>query len=224
MLKGKVAVVTGGSRGIGKAICEAFEREGATVVNLSRSSSYACDVADYSQVQQVFAQIIKDYGTIDILVNSAGITKDKLMLSMKPEEFDAVIKTNLYGTFYTMKQVYPIFCKKRSGRIINISSVSGITGNAGQTNYAASKAGVIALTQSAAKELAPRGITCNAIAPGFIETDMTVDFQQNDEVKNKIPMRRFGQAGEIAELAVFLASDKASYITGAVLKADGGLI
>ncbi|MDD6262468.1 MAG: 3-oxoacyl-ACP reductase FabG [Clostridiales bacterium] len=242
MLNGKVAVVTGGSRGIGRALCISFAKAGADVAFLCRRDSeeaaatreeagaagvrcekYICDVSDFDGVKAAFEKITADFGTVDILVNNAGVTCDKLLLSMKPEEFDRVIKTNLYGTFNAIKQVYPIFCRKRSGRIINISSVSGIIGNAGQANYSASKAGVIALTKSIAKELGPRNVTCNAIAPGFVETDMTAAFADSEEILKSIPIRRFARPEEIASLAVYLAGDDAACITGSVFTADGGL-
>ncbi|WP_312044858.1 3-oxoacyl-ACP reductase family protein, partial [Anaerotignum sp.] len=158
-----------------------------------------------------------------ILVNNAGITKDSLIPMMKVENFDSVVDTNLKGAFYMIKQAYPLFLKQKSGKIINISSVSGLMGNAGQSNYSASKAGLIGLTKSVAKELASRGVCCNAIAPGFIATDMTETFTSNDEIKNAIPMKRFGQAEDVAKLALFLASDASDYITGEVIRIDGGM-
>lgn len=241
MLNGKTAVVTGGSRGIGRAVCTALAENGANIAFLSRGGAgaeqterelealgvtargYVCDVADYGQTEQVFKQIIADFGSFDILVNNAGITDDKLLLSMKPDSFDKVLRTNLYGVYNTVKQAYPVFMKKRSGRIINISSVSGLIGNAGQANYSASKAAVIGFTKSVARELASRGVTCNAIAPGFVETDMTADFTQNEAIIGQIPMKRFAKPEEIAAVCAFLASDGASYITGSVICADGGM-
>lgn len=241
MLEGKIAVVTGGSRGIGRAVCEALAGAGADVAILDynigeesektlsllkekgvKCTAYQCDVSDFESVKTSFERVSADLGTPDILVNNAGITCDKLLLSMKPEEFDRVIKTNLYGVFNTVKQVYPIFCKKRCGRIINISSVSGIIGNPGQANYAASKAAVIGFTKSIAKELASRNVTCNAIAPGFVETSMTSALGV-DGLAGQIPLKRFAKPEEIASMALYLASDEARYITGTVMTVDGGL-
>ncbi len=238
-LKGKVAVVTGGSRGIGKAICLELASCGADIAFFARrpapeveaelsalgvgAKCYPADVADYSAVSDTFRGIVSDFGTVDILVNNAGITCDKLLLSMTPEDFDGVVKTNLYGVFNTVKQVYPIFMRKRSGRIINVSSVSGLIGNPGQANYSASKAGVIGLTKAVARELGPRGVTCNAIAPGFVETDMTAGLPDTAGLKASIPARRFGRPEEIAACAAWLASDGASYVNGAVITADGGM-
>ncbi|MGN1121604.1 MAG: 3-oxoacyl-[acyl-carrier-protein] reductase [Eubacteriales bacterium] len=238
----KVAVVTGGSRGIGKAICLALAGDGCDIALIYAGNgeaaqqtcaevsalggtvrAYRCNVADYAAVEQTFKQIKADFSTFDILVNSAGITRDKLMLSMKPEEFGEVIDVNLRGSFNTAKQVYPVLAKKRAGRIINISSVAGIMGNAGQTNYASSKAGVIGLTKSLAKELASRGVCCNAIAPGFISTDMTAAFEENETAKGAIPLGRFGKPEEVAALCAFLCSDAAAYITGQVITIDGGM-
>lgn len=242
MLKGKVAVITGGTRGIGKAVCELFAQNGADVAFVYSSNDnkalqlckdlnkynidvkcYKCNVAFYEEVKDVFKKIISDFGTIDILVNNAGITKDKLMLSMKPEDFELVVDINLKGSFNTIKQVYPVMMRKKYGKIINVSSVAGITGNAGQTNYSSSKAGLIGLTKSVAKELASRNICCNAIAPGFVSTDMTTNFEQDNKYKDIIPMKRFAQPKEIANLILFLASDNSNYITGEVIRIDGGL-
>ena len=236
MLKGKTAVVTGGSRGIGKAICLKFAENGADIAFLYagntakaeetvkeleglgvKAKAYQCNVAD-----AVVKEIVKDFGGIQILVNNAGITKDKLVPMMKAADFDAVIDTNLKGAFYMTKGVYPLFLKQKGGKIINISSVSGLTGNPGQANYSASKAGVIGLTKSVAKELASRGVCCNAIAPGFIATEMTQALE-NDTLKDAIPMKRFGEAEEVAKLALFLASEHSDYITGEVIRIDGGL-
>lgn len=241
MLKGKTAVVTGGSRGIGKAICLKFAENGADIAFLYagntakaeetvkeleglgvKAKAYQCNVADADAVAAVVKEIVKDFGGIQILVNNAGITKDKLVPMMKAADFDAVIDTNLKGAFYMTKGVYPFFLKQKGGKIINISSVSGLTGNPGQANYSASKAGVIGLTKSVAKELASRGVCCNAIAPGFIATEMTQALE-NDTLKDAIPMKRFGEAEEVAKLALFLASEHSDYITGEVIRIDGGL-
>ncbi len=241
MLKGKTAVVTGGSRGIGKAICLKFAENGADIAFLYagntvkaeetvkeleglgvKAKAYQCNVADADAVAAVIKEIVKDFGGIQILVNNAGITKDKLVPMMKAADFDAVIDTNLKGAFYMTKGVYHLFLKQKGGKIINISSVSGLTGNPGQANYSASKAGVIGLTKSVAKELASRGVCCNAIAPGFIATEMTQALE-NDTLKDAIPMKRFGEAEEVAKLALFLASEHSDYITGEVIRIDGGL-
>lgn len=238
----KVAVVTGGSRGIGRAICLALAAQNCDIALIyagnedaanktvsecvslgARAVSYKCDVSDYEQTEKTFKQIKADFSTFDILVNNAGITCDKLMLSMKSEEFNRVIGVNLTGCFNATKQVYGVMAKKRSGRIINISSVAGIMGNAGQTNYAASKAGVIGLTKSVAKELAPRGVCCNAICPGFVSTDMTSEFENNEAAKAAIPLGRFGKPEEIAALCAFLCSDGGAYITGQTITVDGGM-
>ena len=242
MLQNKVAVVTGGSRGIGRAICLKLAEEGASVAFLfagnteraeqtlaelkalgTKAACYRCDVSDFAVVSAVFAEIVKDFGTVDILVNNAGITSDKLMLAMKEDDFDRVVGVNLKGAFNTIKQVYPIFARKRSGKIVNITSVAGITGNAGQTNYASAKAGLIGLTKSVARELAGRGICCNAVAPGFIETDMTAATPLNQQMLASVPLARMGKPEEVAELVAFLASSKSDYITGSVIQIDGGL-
>lgn len=241
MLKGKTAVVTGGSRGIGRAICLKFAENGADIAFLYagntmkaeetlkelealgvKARAYQCNVADADAAAATVKEITKEFGGIHILVNNAGITKDKLVPMMKAADFDAVIDTNLKGVFYMTKGVYPLFLKQKSGKIINISSVSGLMGNPGQANYAASKAGVIGLTKSVAKELASRGVCCNAIAPGFIATEMTEDLT-NNTLMEAIPMKRFGEAEEVAKLALFLASEHSDYITGEVIRIDGGL-
>ncbi|MCE5196669.1 MAG: 3-oxoacyl-[acyl-carrier-protein] reductase [Negativicutes bacterium] len=242
MLQGKTAVITGGSRGIGAAICSLYAKNGANIALIYRQdqakaaqlqaqlavypvkiSIYPCNVADAGQVGLTFQKIAADFGSIDILVNNAGITKDKLLLAMKEADFDEVIAVNLKGAFNTIKQVYPIFMKQKSGKIINISSVAGLSGNAGQANYAAAKAGLIGLTKTVAKELASRGICCNAIAPGFITTEMTKNLSADNALAEQIPLKRFGTAEEVAELALFLASAQANYITGEVIRVDGGL-
>ena len=242
MLKGKTAIVTGGSRGIGAAICKRFAEQGANIALLYagntqkaeetkaalqemgvKAEAYQCNVADAEQVAAVCKQIIKDFGGADILVNNAGITKDKLVPMMKVPDFDSVVDTNLKGAFYMIKQLYPVFMKQKSGKIINISSVSGLMGNPGQTNYSASKAGLIGLTKSVAKELASRNVNCNAIAPGFVATDMTENLSENNALVDHIPMKRFAQPEDIANLALFFASDQSDYITGEVIRIDGGL-
>jgi len=244
MLKEKVALVTGGARGIGCGIAKALAREGATViVNYSGSKekaeavvksiienggiakSYQCDVADYTAVEKMIKSIVEKHGHLDILVNNAGITRDNLVMKMSETEFDEVIATNLKGSFNTMRHVARQMLKQRGGQIINISSVSGILGNAGQMNYAASKAGVVGMTKTMARELASRSITVNAIAPGFIETEMTEALSDSvkEASKAQIPLGRFGDVEDIAEMVVFLASNKAKYITGQVISVDGGL-
>ena len=242
MLKGKTAIVTGGSRGIGAAICKMFAQNGANIALLYagntqkpeeikamllemgvKAEAYQCNVADAEQVATVCKQIVTDFGGADILVNNAGITKDKLVPMMKVPDFDSVVDTNLKGAFYMIKQVYPVMMKQRSGKIINISSVSGLMGNPGQTNYSASKAGLVGLTKSVAKELAGRGVCCNAIAPGFIATDMTENLAENNQLKDHIPMKKFGTPEDVAKLALFLASEQSDYITGEVIRIDGGL-
>ena len=241
-LNGKTALVTGASRGIGRAIALRLAEDGANVAVIYAGSAdkaeavvdeitalgvnakaYRCNVADSAAVNETVKAVTNDLGKIDILVNNAGITRDGLMLRMKDEDFDAVLDTNLKGAFNMIRACYSGFIRKKSGRIINISSVSGIMGNAGQTNYSASKAGVIGLTKSVARELASRGITCNAVAPGFIQTDMTENLGDNNPLLNSIPLGRMGKPEDIAAAVAFLASDSAAYITGEVLKVDGGL-
>lgn len=243
-LEGKVALVTGASRGIGRATAIRLAADGATViVNYNGSEDkakevkaqieadggqaiiYKCNVADCAQCQTMIDDIIKEYGHIDILVNNAGITRDTLILRMKEEDFDDVIAANLKGSFNTIKAVSKLMLKARSGRIINLSSVSGVYGNPGQANYSASKAGVIGLTKSVAKELASRGITCNAVAPGYIETDMTAAMSDaaKEAILSTVPMGRGGKPEEIAATIAFLASDDASYITGQVIEVTGGM-
>lgn len=241
-LNGKTALVTGASRGIGRAIALRLAEDGANVAVIYAGSAdkaeavvneitalgvnakaYRCNVADSAAVNETVKAVTNDLGKIDILVNNAGITRDGLMLRMKDEDFDAVLDTNLKGAFNMIRACYSGFIRKKSGRIINISSVSGIMGNAGQANYSASKAGVIGLTKSVARELASRGITCNAVAPGFIQTDMTENLGDNNPLLNSIPLGRMGKPEDIAAAVAFLASDSAAYITGEALKVDGGL-
>ncbi len=239
---GKTAVITGGSRGIGKSICLEFALRGANVAFLYagntekaeetlakltssgvKAAAYKCSVTDADEVKRVFAQIVGEFGGIDMLVNNAGITTDKLTVMMSPEEFTRVVDVNLNGAFNCIKYALPPMMKRKSGKIINISSVSGLMGNPGQINYAASKAGLVGVTKTVAKEYAAKGITCNAIAPGYVETDMTAAFSENERVLQAIPLRRFAKPQEIAYLAAFLASPAADYITGEVIRVDGGL-
>ena len=244
MLEGKVALVTGASRGIGRQIALTMAAYGATVIvnyNGSRDKADAvvaeitekggsaeavqCSVADFAACGNMITEMLGKYGHIDILVNNAGITKDNLVMKMTEADFDAVMDTHLKGTFNTIKHMYRAFLKQRGGRIINMTSVSGVLGNAGQANYAASKAGVIGLTKSMARELASRNITVNAVAPGFIDTDMTQAMSDSarEATLAQIPLKRMGQPEDIAETVAFLASDKASYITGQVISVDGGM-
>ena len=243
-MQDKVALVTGGSRGIGRAIALKLAEQGANVAVLYAGNAEAaeatvrdiealgrkalavqCDVADFDQVTAAVSQVKEALGGVDVLVNNAGVTKDKLALRMSPEDFDRVLSVNLNGTFHMIRALYADFMRRRSGRIINIASIAGVMGNAGQANYAASKAGVIGLTKTIARELAPRGVTCNAIAPGFIETDMTANMNQAafEAMTKTIPLARVGKPEDVASLAAFLAGDGAAYITGAVIHVDGGL-
>ncbi len=245
MLKGKAALVTGASRGIGSEIAKRFAAEGAAVIiNFNGSKDraekvkreieaaggaaalYQWDVSDYGACETAMQAIIKEYGCLDILVNNAGITRDGLLMKMSEEDFDSVISTNLKGAFHTIRFASRQMLRQKSGRIINISSVSGIAGNAGQANYAAAKAGLIGLTKTAAKELASRGITVNAIAPGFIDTEMTAGL--SDKIREmaaaQIPLGAFGKPEDVAAAAAFLASEEAGYITGQVLHVDGGMV
>lgn len=242
MLKGKNAIITGASRGIGKAIALKLAQEGVNTAILFRGSEesavqtvtealsfgitakcYRCNVASEDECSHAVETILKDFGSVDILVNNAGITRDKLLLRMNEQDFTDVIDTNLRGAYHMIRYCCRSFIKQKYGKIINIASVAGLTGNAGQTNYAASKAGLIGLTKSVAKELAGKQICCNAIAPGFIETDMTSAFSGQEERLNAIPAKRFGTPKEVANLAAFLADDCSDYITGEVIRIDGGL-
>lgn len=245
MLERKVALVTGAAKGIGRAIALVLSKEGYTVViNYISSSEKAYelkaeiealggsalvikgDVSIQSEAEEVVNTTMKELGKIDVLVNNAGITRDNLIIRMSEEDFDKVLQVNLKGTFIMAKLVGKEMIKKRCGKIINISSVVGITGNAGQTNYAASKAGVIGLTKSLAKELASRGINVNAVAPGFIETDMTEKLPEKArlELTSSIPLKRLGKPEDVASVVAFLASNASDYITGQVLKVDGGMV
>ena len=243
MLNGKTALVTGGSRGIGRAIALKLASQGADIAVIyaagaekaqqvcdeitamgRHASAFQCNVADFAQVKQTVAAVKTEFGGVDILVNNAGITKDGLLAMMKESDYDDVVDTNLKGAFNFIRHCCPLMMKKRSGKIINITSVSGIIGNAGQANYAASKAGLIGLTKSTARELAVRGICCNAIAPGFIATDMTAhEVASDNPLIAQIPLGRMGTPEEIAELAAFLAGPASDYITGQVIQIDGGL-
>ncbi len=244
MLTGKAALVTGAGRGIGKEIALTLAKEGADIaLNYNGSKEAAeetamqiegigrkvillpCNVSDFQACGAMVEQAEKEFGKIDILVNNAGITKDNLLLRMTEEEFNMVLDVNLKGSFYTIRHITKQMLKRRYGRIINLSSISGVIGNVGQANYCASKAGVIGLTKSAARELASRNITVNAIAPGFIDTDMTAVLSDNvkEGILAQIPMRRFGSVKDIAETVAFLASDKAAYITGQVIQVNGGM-
>lgn len=242
ILSGQCAVVTGAARGIGKAIAISLAQAGADIAVIDRCAPeaaedtvglimglgrkavfYSGDVTDYAGTEALVKQIIADFGKIDILVNNAGITKDMLLAQMGEAEFDAVIGVNLKGTFDMMRHVSRQMMRKKYGRIINISSVAGIMGNAGQVNYAASKAGVIGMTKSAAKELAARGITVNAVAPGLVETDMTKDLADNNNLAAGVPLARMAKPEEVAALVTFLSSPAAAYITGEVVRIDGGL-
>ena len=244
MLEGKIALVTGASRGIGRQVALTLGAKGATViVNYNGSAAKAeevvkeieaaggkaealqCNVSDFEACGQMLANIVSRHGRLDILVNNAGITRDNQLLKMSEEDFDAVVNTNLKGVFNCIKHIARQMLKQKSGRIINMSSVSGVLGNAGQANYCAAKAGVIGITKSAARELASRGITVNAVAPGFIVTEMTdvLSDSVKEAATEKIPMKKFGETQDIANAVAFLASDEAKYITGQVLCVDGGM-
>ena len=245
LLEGKTAIITGASRGIGRGIAEVFAKHGANVAFTYSSSvesatqleselialgikakGYQSDASDFNQAQKFVEDVLADFETVDILINNAGITKDNLLMRMSEEDFDKVINVNLKSVFNMTKAIQKTFLKKRSGSIINMSSVVGVKGNAGQTNYAASKAGVIGFTKSVALELGSRNIRCNAIAPGFIETEMTAKL--NDDVvqgwRDGIPLKRGGTTEDVANVCVFLASEMSAYITGQVINVDGGML
>ncbi len=238
--EGKIVLVTGASRGIGKAIAQTFVARGATVIGTATSESGAAAIAEYlgsagtglvqnvtaqSSIESLFAAIKANYGEVDILVNNAGITRDNLLMRMKDDEWDDIIQTNLSSVYRLSKAVLRSMMKKRNGRIISIGSVVGTMGNAGQTNYAAAKAGLLGFTKSLAREVASRGVTVNAVAPGFIETDMThaLNEDQKGAILTQVPAGRLGSAQEIASAVVFLASDEAAYITGETLHVNGGM-
>lgn len=242
MINGKTAVITGASRGIGRAIALRFAKEGANIAVIYAGSDekadevvkealsfgvkaekFKCNVASFDECKETVSKIKDIFGGVDILVNNAGVTRDKLILQLKEADYDDVLDVNLKGAFNMIKHCAPLLIKKRYGKIINISSIAGIIGNAGQSNYSASKAGIIGLTKSIARELASRNICCNAIAPGFIKTDMTEKFQDNEAIKESIPLSRMGTGDEVANLAFFLADSVSDYITGEVIRVDGGL-
>jgi 3-oxoacyl-[acyl-carrier protein] reductase len=242
MLRGKTAVVTGGSRGIGAAIALKLASLHADVAIIYSSGEdaaaetqskakeygvtaeiYACNVADFENCKNTVDAIVSDFGKIDILINNAGITKDKLIIAMKEEDFDAVLDVNLKGVFNMIRHISPLMVRAKGGKIVNISSISGIIGNKGQANYVASKAGIIGLTKTVAKELSRKNITCNAVAPGFINTEMTKDLKGAELMLEAIPAGRFGEPEDIANCVAFLASQSADYITGEVIRVDGGM-
>lgn len=241
MLSGKTALITGASRGIGAAIAEKFASLGANIAIVDygnvemalelkkriegsiKAEFYQCDVSDFSVCKETVSKIAADFGGIDILVNNAGITRDNLLVTMEDADFDAVINTNLKGCFNMIKACGRNFIKRKYGKVINISSISALRGIAGQANYSSSKAGIIALTKVAAKEFGGKNVCCNAIAPGFITTDMTKELGTEDEFLKTIPLKRLGKPEDVANLAAFLASSASDYITGEVIRVDGGL-
>lgn len=241
-LSGKVAVVTGGSRGIGRAVAIRFAQEGADVAIIYssnrnqaidtsqevqrygvRAKIYQCDVVNIDEVKATVSDIVETFGTIDILVNNAGIIRDGLLISINEEDYDKVVDTSLKGAFNMIRACYYQFIRKRSGKIINMSSTTGIMGNVGQANYAAAKAGLIGLTKSVARELAERNICCNAVAPGIIETEMTEKIRSNPDLVQLVPMKRFGSMEDVANVVAFLASSDSDYVTGEVIRVDGGI-
>ena len=241
-LDGQIALITGASQGLGKAIALKLAENGADVAVIyvgpeepaletckeiealgRRAVSYPCDVRDEKAVEETVAAVKKDLGKVDILVNNAGVTRDGLMVTMKDADYDMVLDINLKGAFHMIRACYRDFMRKKSGKIINISSIAGLVGNVGQTNYAASKAGLIGMSKSVAKELGSRGVCCNCIAPGFIETAMTKDIKEDNPLLVQVPMRKMGTPEDVANLALFLASPESDYITGETIRVDGGL-
>ncbi len=241
-LEGKIALVTGGSQGLGRAIALKLAENGADIAVVyvgpeepavetcgkikamgRRVKAYVCDVRDEQAVEETVQAVKADLGAPDILVNNAGVTRDMLLLSMKDQDYDTVLDINLKGAFHMTRACYRDFMRKRYGKIINISSIAGLVGNAGQVNYAASKAGLIGMSKSIAKELGSRGVCCNCIAPGFIETDMTKDIKADNPLLQQVPMKRMGSPEDVANAALFLASPESDYITGETLRVDGGL-
>ena len=241
-LEGKIALITGASQGLGKAIALKLAANGADVAVIyvgpeepaletckeiqalgRRAVSYPCDVRDEKAVEETVAAVKKDLGKVDILVNNAGVTRDGLMVTMKDADYDMVLDINLKGAFHMIRACYRDFMRKNSGKIINISSIAGLVGNVGQVNYAASKAGLIGMSKSVAKELGSRGVCCNCIAPGFIETAMTKDIKEDNPLLAQVPMRKMGTPEDVANLALFLASPESDYITGETIRVDGGL-
>ncbi|WP_322176064.1 3-oxoacyl-[acyl-carrier-protein] reductase [Acutalibacter caecimuris] len=241
-LAGKIALVTGGSQGLGKAIALKLAENGADIAIVyvgpqepaeetcreiealgRRAKIYYCDVRDENTCNETVAAVAKDLGKVDILVNNAGVTRDGLMVGMKDEDYNMVLDINLKGAFHMTRACYRDFMRKRAGKIINISSIAGLVGNAGQVNYAASKAGLIGMSKSIAKELGSRGVCCNCIAPGFIATDMTKDIKDDNPLLVQVPMRKMGSPEDVANAALFLASPESDYITGETLRVDGGL-
>lgn len=241
-LEGKIALVTGGSQGLGKAIALKLAENGADIAVVyvgpeepaletcreiealgRRVKSYVCDVRDEEAVEKTVQAVRDDLGKVDILVNNAGVTRDGLMVGMKDADYDLVLDINLKGAFHMTRACYRDFMRKKAGKIINISSIAGLVGNVGQVNYAASKAGLIGMSKSIAKELGSRGVCCNCIAPGFIATDMTKDIKENNPLLQQVPMKKMGTPEDVANVALFLASPESDYITGETIRVDGGL-
>ena len=241
-LEGRLALVTGASQGLGKSIALKLAENGADIAVIyvgdeapalevcreieamgRRAKAYFCDVRDEKAVEETVKAVSRDLGKADILVNNAGVTRDGLMLTMKDEDYDLVLDINLKGAFHMIRACYRDFMRKRSGKIINISSIAGLVGNIGQVNYAASKAGLIGLSKSVAKELGSRGVCCNCIAPGFIETAMTKDIKEDNPLLQQVPMKKMGKPEDVANVALFLASPESDYITGETIRVDGGL-